>query len=110
MPGAALARFSCVPQGTLPLPERSTTLKVNTEIERGFGIQPMPMSNQCQEVIQSACETAGIETLAMHSGAFHDTMHIADVTEVGLLFAPSQNGISHNPREWTDWTDCSIAT
>ena len=83
---------------------------VSTEIERGFDIQPMPMSNQCQEVIHSACKAAEIETRSMHSGAFHDTMHIADVTEAGLLFAPSQNGISHSPREWTDWDDCSVAT
>ena len=83
---------------------------ISTEFERSFDIQPVPMSNSCQETAHSASETAGIETLAMHSGAFHDTMHIANATDAGLLFAPSQNGISHNPNEWTDWDDCSIAT
>jgi N-carbamoyl-L-amino-acid hydrolase len=83
---------------------------ISTEFERSFDIQPVPMSNSCQETAHSASETAGIETLAMHSGAFHDTMHIANATDAGLLFAPSQNGISHSPNEWTDWDDCSIAT
>lgn len=83
---------------------------INTEFERSFDIQPTPMSNQCQETARLACEAAGIGTLAMHSGAFHDTMHVANTTNAGLLFAPSQNGISHSPREWTDWDDCSTAT
>jgi len=26
------------------------------------------------------------------------------------VFAPSQDGISHSPREWTDWADCAAAT
>jgi len=30
--------------------------------------------------------------------------------DAGLLFAPSRNGISHSPREWTDWEDCARAT
>lgn len=83
---------------------------VGTEFVRGFDIQPAPMSDQCREITHSACEAAGIETLAMHSGAFHDTMHVANATDAGLLFAPSQNGISHSPGEWTDWDDCSTAT
>jgi N-carbamoyl-L-amino-acid hydrolase len=37
-------------------------------------------------------------------------MHIATVTDAGMCFAPSRDGISHNPREWTDWTDCAAAT
>jgi N-carbamoyl-L-amino-acid hydrolase len=37
-------------------------------------------------------------------------MHVADVTDAGLLFAPSRDGVSHNPREWTDWDDCARAT
>ena len=83
---------------------------VETSFERGFDLQPTPMSDRCRNVAHKACETAGIDTLSMHSGAAHDTMHIANVTDAGLLFAPSQNGVSHSPHEWTDWDDCAIAT
>ena len=31
------------------------------------------------------------------------------VCGAALLFAPSQDGISHNPLEWTDWEDCANA-
>lgn len=37
-------------------------------------------------------------------------MHVAGVTDAALLFAPSRDGISHNPLEWTDWADCAAAT
>jgi N-carbamoyl-L-amino-acid hydrolase len=37
-------------------------------------------------------------------------MYLAEVTDAALLFAPSRDGISHNPREWTDWEDCADAT
>jgi N-carbamoyl-L-amino-acid hydrolase len=37
-------------------------------------------------------------------------MHVADATDAGMLFSPSRDGISHNPREWTDWDDCADAT
>lgn len=83
---------------------------VNTSFERGLDLQPTPMSKRCRNVAHNACETAGIDTVSMHSGAAHDTMHIANVTDAGLLFAPSQNGISHSPHEWTDWDDCTTAT
>jgi N-carbamoyl-L-amino-acid hydrolase len=37
-------------------------------------------------------------------------MHVARVTDAALLFAPSRDGISHSPDEWTDWDDCATAT
>ncbi|EMA37258.1 M20 family metallo-hydrolase [Halococcus hamelinensis] len=83
---------------------------VSTAFEREFDVRPVSMDERCREVAHSACEAAGIETLEMHSGAFHDTMHVANATDAGLLFAPSRNGVSHSPREWTDWDDCSVAT
>jgi len=83
---------------------------VETEFRRPFDLEPTPMSDRVREAARDAGERAGIETLAMHSGAAHDTMHVAGVTDAGLLFAPSRDGISHNPKEWTDWDDCATAT
>jgi N-carbamoyl-L-amino-acid hydrolase len=83
---------------------------VETEFRRPFDLEPTPMSDRVREAAHDAGETAGIETLDLHSGAAHDTMHVANVTDAGLLFAPSRDGISHNPKEWTDWNDCATAT
>ena len=83
---------------------------VTTGFERSFDLRPTPMSERCREIPHTACTAVGIEPLAMHSGAAHDTMYVASATDAGLLFAPSRDGASHSPREWTDWADCTAAT
>lgn len=82
---------------------------VQTSFSRPFDLEPTPMSESLRATAHRAGEVAGIPTMNLHSGAAHDTMHIADVTEAALLFAPSVDGISHNPREWTNWADCASA-
>ncbi|WP_135825346.1 M20 family metallo-hydrolase [Halorussus ruber] len=83
---------------------------VETEFARPFDLEPTPMSDRVRQSAHDAGERAGIETMDLHSGAAHDTMHVAEKTDAGLLFAPSRDGISHNPKEWTDWDDCATAT
>ena len=82
---------------------------VETSFSRPFDLEPTPMSESLRAAAHRAGEEAGIRTVDLHSGAAHDTMHVADVTDAALLFAPSEEGISHNPREWTDWGDCASA-
>jgi N-carbamoyl-L-amino-acid hydrolase len=82
---------------------------VETSFERPFDLEPTPMSESLRGAAHRAGEKAGIPTMDMHSGAAHDTMHVADVTDASLLFAPSEDGISHNPLESTDWADCAKA-
>ncbi len=83
---------------------------VETSLARGFDLEPTEMGTRPQQALHEAGESAGIETLDLHSGAAHDTMHVANVTDAAMLFAPSRNGISHNPAEWTGWEDCATAT
>jgi len=83
---------------------------VATTFAREFDLEPTPMADRCQEALAGAGETAGVEALSLHSGAAHDSMYVANVTDAGMLFAPSRDGISHSPREWTDWADCAAAT
>lgn len=83
---------------------------VETELTREFDVEPVPMAERCRSAARGAAEAAGITTMTMHSGAAHDTMQVARVTDAGLLFAPSRDGYSHTPKEWTDWDDCATAT
>ncbi|MFP9192838.1 Zn-dependent hydrolase [Natronosalvus vescus] len=82
---------------------------VDISITQPYDIPPEPMAERCREALLEAGAATGTETLSLHSGAAHDTMNVARVTDAGLLFAPSRDGISHNPREWTDWDDCASA-
>ena len=83
---------------------------VETEFERPFDVAPTPMSDRLRAAAHEAADDAGREAIDLHSGAAHDAMRVAGVTDASLLFAPSRDGISHNPREWTDWADCAAAT
>ena len=83
---------------------------VETAFARPFDLEPTPMADRCRAALRQAGDRAGVPTRSLHSGAAHDSMHVADVTDAGMLFAPSRDGVSHNPREWTDWTDCAAAT
>ncbi|MFB6299694.1 MAG: Zn-dependent hydrolase [Halobacteriales archaeon] len=83
---------------------------VETDFERYRDQRPSPMSERCIEAAITAADAAGLGHRVMHSAAMHDTANVADVTDTVLLFAPSEDGFSHNPLEWTDWEDCAKAT
>ncbi|OYR57007.1 Zn-dependent hydrolase [Halorubrum halodurans] len=83
---------------------------VETDFERPFDVAPEPMSDRLREAAHGAADAAGRSAIDLHSGAAHDAMRVARVTDASLLFAPSRDGISHNPREWTDWAECAAAT
>ncbi|EMA68270.1 amidase, hydantoinase/carbamoylase family protein [Halorubrum aidingense JCM 13560] len=83
---------------------------VETSIERPFDVAPTPMSERLRKAAHDAADEAGRTAIDLHSGAAHDAMRVARVTDASLLFAPSRDGVSHNPREWTDWEDCAAAT
>ncbi|AGB37247.1 Zn-dependent hydrolase [Natronococcus occultus] len=83
---------------------------VATSFEREIDIEPAPMDRRCRDALETAGSRAGIDVLEMHSGAAHDAMRVSRVTDAGMLFAPSEDGLSHTPHEWTDWEDCATAT
>jgi N-carbamoyl-L-amino-acid hydrolase len=83
---------------------------VETMIDRYRDQEPTPMSDRCRTALEEGAERANIETMDLHSGGGHDTINIATVTDVALLFAPCRDGISHNPLEWTDWDDAAETT
>ena len=72
--------------------------------------EPSRMSDRCVEAATGAADRAGLGCSEMHSAGLHDTANVANVTDTAMLFAPSEDGVSHNPREWTDWRDCANAT
>jgi N-carbamoyl-L-amino-acid hydrolase len=68
------------------------------------------MADRCVGAAVESAERVDLDAMRLHSAALHDTANLARVTDTALLFAPSRDGISHNPLEWTDWEDCAKAT
>jgi N-carbamoyl-L-amino-acid hydrolase len=61
--------------------------------------------------VQSAIETSatklGLASRRLVSGAGHDAQSMARLGPVGMIFVPSAGGVSHSPKEFTDWDDCA---
>ena len=71
---------------------------------------PMPMSQRVQKTINEVSQTLSLETTLMPGGAGHDAQSMASITESGMIFVPSVDGISHSPEEYSSQLDCSNGT
>lgn len=91
------------------LDELESRRGVTTSLDKTYDVPPTELSPVCRDTLHAAGATVGADSVDLHSGAGHDTMHVADVTDAGLLFAPSEGGHSHSGLEWTPWGSCTAA-
>ncbi|MGB8700111.1 MAG: Zn-dependent hydrolase [Thermosynechococcaceae cyanobacterium] len=54
-----------------------------------------------QHIIVQTCEELGLSYLHLPSRASHDAQELAQLTDMGMIFVPSQSGISHAETEYT---------
>lgn len=62
---------------------------------------PTIASKEIQDKMIQAAESLGISYMKMQSGAGHDTQEMAALGPIGMVFIPSKDGISHNPKEYS---------
>lgn len=75
---------------------------IHTSIEQLLYIQPKAMSQDILSLLKQETNELDIPYCSINSGAGHDAMVFSDFTEVGMLFIPSKDGLSHCPEEWSD--------
>ncbi|QNA88120.1 allantoate amidohydrolase [Massilia sp. Dwa41.01b] len=69
-----------------------------------------PCSPRLMDLLGAAVERAGVPRFDLLSGAGHDAMQMAQLTEVAMLFTRCGNGgISHNPLETMTADDAELA-
>src|SRR5690625_6948018 len=61
------------------------------------------MADKIIEATEQAGKKLNLPTMRMMSGANHDTNTFAPFIDVGMIFVPSIDGISHNSAEKSDW-------
>jgi N-carbamoyl-L-amino-acid hydrolase len=83
---------------------------VATSLSVDMNLDPTQMAVECRMASRSAADAAELGAPDLHSGAAHDSMHVASVTDAGMLFAQSRDGRSHSPQEWTSPEHCAAAT
>lgn len=66
------------------------------------------LSDKVISIIEGAAEKCSIDYHKMNSGAVHDSVMLAEVTDVGMIFVPSVEGKSHCPDEFTKENDIKV--
>lgn len=79
-------------------------LKLTTQ--RMHDIKPAPMRDTFVKAVETAANELGLSHKQLLSFAGHDAQSLAAVTNAVMFFVPSVDGISHNPKEYTQDADC----
>ena len=84
----------------------------HVEIEREIltDDDPAPMSGKIIDRLKMTARDANIPFLTLPSGAGHDAMNLARITDAGMIFIPSIHGISHNIAEKSRMEDVRQGT
>lgn len=75
---------------------------IEVSVEQLLYIQPKEMNKDIVSLLKRKSGELDIPKCSINSGAGHDAMVFSDFTNVGMLFIPSKDGLSHCPEEWSD--------
>lgn len=70
-------------------------------------VEPTPAVPQIQNTIASVCEQFGLSYCYLPSRAGHDSLELGRITDMGMIFVPSQAGVSHSEAEYTSPEQCT---
>lgn len=66
---------------------------------------PLSFAPSVVDAVEGAAEMANVAYRHVVSGAGHDAKALHAVTDSGMLFVPSVDGLTHNEAEFTEWDD-----
>lgn len=67
--------------------------------------EPAPTDERLRRIIAASADNLGLSNKFMPSGAGHDAQDMAQIAPIGMIFVPSEEGISHSPKEFTSAQD-----
>jgi len=76
-------------------------------IEQILHVLPTPAKPELMEAIAKVCEELKLSYDYLPSRAGHDAQEIGRFTDMGMIFVPSLNGISHSQDEYTSPEQCA---
>jgi N-carbamoyl-L-amino-acid hydrolase len=75
-----------------------------------FSVDPTPAHLSVTEAIAASAQTLGLSCSALPSRASHDSQEMGRRWPMGMIFVPSQGGLSHSAAEFTSSRQCSDGT
>ncbi len=70
-------------------------------------VEPTLAAVHVQTAIESVCQQLGLSYCHLPSRAGHDALEIGRITDMGMIFVPSQAGVSHSSSEYTSPEQCT---
>jgi beta-ureidopropionase / N-carbamoyl-L-amino-acid hydrolase len=68
--------------------------------------EPAPTNTAIQTMIEQVCQALNLSYLYLPSRASHDAQDLATIAPMGMIFVPSQSGVSHAESEYTSPEHC----
>lgn len=85
--------------------ELEATDGVSIKTDRLVRFEPVTFDSSIVACIEAAARAHNFSVKLMTSGAGHDAQMMSRICPAAMIFVPSRDGISHNPREYTEVTD-----
>ncbi|MGP1373110.1 MAG: Zn-dependent hydrolase, partial [Almyronema sp.] len=70
-------------------------------------VDPSPAAPVIQQTITQVCDRLGFSHMPLPSRAGHDAQAMGRFTDMGMIFVPSEGGISHSEIEYTSPEQCA---
>jgi beta-ureidopropionase / N-carbamoyl-L-amino-acid hydrolase len=92
----------------LRLQLEAIAIETNTQIRLYSCLQNEPAlaDAKIQTAIALTCQNLGLSYTYLPSRASHDAQELAQITDMGMIFAPSALGVSHDATEYTSPEQC----
>ena len=87
---------------------RALAERLGGALDRAADTPPARSAERPLEALRAAATVVGQPARELASGAGHDAMSMAAITEQAMLFVPSRDGVSHAPAEDTQPEDCEL--
>jgi N-carbamoyl-L-amino-acid hydrolase len=72
-----------------------------------LAVGPTPAAADIEAAIATACEQLHLSYCHLPSRAGHDALEVGRITDMGMIFVPSQAGVSHSEAEYTAPEQCT---
>jgi N-carbamoyl-L-amino-acid hydrolase len=70
-------------------------------------VEPSLAATSVQSTIEAVCRQLDLSYCHLPSRAGHDALEMGRITDMGMIFVPSQNGLSHSGDEYTSPEQCT---
>jgi N-carbamoyl-L-amino-acid hydrolase len=71
---------------------------------------PAQSSPHTVQLLEEICAKEGVAYKKMVSRAYHDSLFMAQIAPIAMIFIPCRNGVSHRPDEYAKPEDIALGT